>query len=283
MKMNEEKRIIKAYRAEDIGEIIKFLQNFPNKSYKDNPYFRHLEALIEYGKPTGNYQIIQLKFHKMIYLLGTIVFTPGQRTLFFPGFRKLTIPHPYTKRIHQIHHITCEKSMKKGHIKFRNRNIHFPDFLTEEMSIYYFWFGLVIDKPQVLFSIPKHKELIKFPSKMKNDVDRRINLIRDFSKKGIGFDIGGKNIAPNEFLNFEFFLTQNQNCNSSDLLRIPLGSHNADFKDGEVYPSMSNIVKDNISSMSSIIRFSILPKNKYNSLNKIKSALFFHYIKPFRK
>ena len=218
----------------------------------------------------------------MIYLLGTIVFTPGQRTLFFPGFRKLTIPHPNTKRIHEIHHITCEKSMKEGHLKFRNRNIQFPDFLTEEVSIYYFWFGLAIDKLQVLFSTPKHKELIKFPSKMKNDIDRRLNLIRGFYKKGIGFDIGERKIEQNEFLNFEFFLTQNQNCNPSDFLRIPLGSHNADFKDGEVYPSMFNIVKDNISGTSSIIRFSILPKNKNNSLNVIKSALFFHYIKPFR-
>ncbi len=155
MKNNEEKRILKVYKAEDKEEIIKFLHKFPNKSYKENPYFKHLETLVEYGKPTGKYQIIQLKYLNTIYLLGTIVFTPGKRTLFFPGFRKLAIPHPNTKNIHEIHQITCEKSMKKGHLKSRNRKMQFPDFLTKEVNIYYFWFGITIDKPQVLFYAPQ--------------------------------------------------------------------------------------------------------------------------------
>ncbi len=86
MKRNEEERILRAYKAEDKEEIKKFLHNFPNKSYKDNPYFRHLETLIELGKPTGKYQIIQLKYLNTIYLLGTIVFTPGKKTLFFQDF-----------------------------------------------------------------------------------------------------------------------------------------------------------------------------------------------------
>lgn len=282
MKRNEEKRILKVYKAEDKEEIIKFLHNFPNKSYKDDPYFRHLETLIEFGKPTGKYQIIQLKYLNKIYLLGTIVFTPGKRTLFFPGFRKLVIPHPKTKIIHKIHHITCEKSMKEGHIKFRNRKIQFPDFLTKEINIYYFWFGLAIDKPEVLFNAPKHKELIKFPTKMKDDINRRLNLIEDFYKTSLGFGLGNRKIRQNEFLNFEFFLTQNQNFDTSDFLRIPLGSSIADFKDGEAYFSMFNDVRDNISGISSIIRLSILPKNRNNLLNLRKSALFFHYVKPFK-
>jgi len=282
MKRNEEERILRAYKAEDKEEIKKFLHNFPNKSYKDNPYFRHLEPLIELGKPTGKYQIIQLKYLNTIYLLGTIVFTPGKKTLFFPGFRKLEIPHPKTKIIHNIHHITCVKSMKEGHIKFRNRKIRFPDFLTNKIDIYYFWFGLAIDKPQVLFSLPKHKELIKFPIKIGDDINRRLNLIEDFYKKGLGFDIGNRKIKQNEFLNFEFFLTQNQNFDTSDFLIIPLGSSNADFKDDEAYFSMFNDVRDNISGISSIIRLSILPKNRNNLLNVRKSALFFHYVKPFK-
>ena len=282
MKDNKEKRILKVYKAEDKEEIIKFLHKSPNKSYKDNPYFKHLETLIEYGNPPGEYQIIQLKYLNTIYLLGTIVFSQGKRTLFFPGFRKLSIPHPNTKIFHEIHHITCEKSLKSGHLKFRNREIEFPDFLTKEENIYYFWFGLAIDKPQVLFYAPKHKELIKFPSKIKNDTNRRLNLIEELYKTGLGFDIGERKIMQNEFLNFEFFLTQNQNFDTSDFLRIPLGSHNADFKRGGAFPSMFRFVKNNISGNSSIIRLSILPKNNKNSLNLRKSALFFHYIKPFK-
>ncbi len=107
-------------------------------------------------------------------------------------------------------------------------------------------------------------------------------MIEDFYKTGLGFDIGDRKIRQNEFLNFELFLTQNQNFDTSDFLRIPLGSYNADFKHGEAYPSMFNNVKDNISGISSIIRLSILPKNNKNSLNVRKSALFFHYIKPFK-
>ncbi len=135
----------------------------------------------------------------------------------------------------------------------------------------------------MLFYAPKHKELIKFPIKIKDDIDRRLNLIEDFYKTGLGFNIGDRKIRQNEFLNFEFFLTQNQNFDTSDFLRIPLGSHNADFKHDEAYPSMFNNVKDNISGISTIIRFSILPKNKNNLLNVRKSALFFHNIKPFKK
>ncbi len=108
--------------------------------------------------------------------------------------------------------------MKEGHIKFRNRKIQFPDFLTKEINIYYFWFGLAIDKPEVLFNAPKHKELIKFPIKMKDDINRRLNLIEDFYKTGLSFDIGNRKIRQNEFLNFEFFLTQNQNFDTSDFL-----------------------------------------------------------------
>jgi len=283
MKGHEEKKILKVYKAKDNEEIIKYLHKFPNKSYKTNPYIRHLETLIDYGKPTGKYHIIQVKYLNTIFLLGTIVFTPGKRTLFFPGFQKLVIPHPKTKSIHEIHHITCEKSMKEGHLKFRNRKTQFPDFLTREINIYYFWFGLTIDKPEVLFKAPKHRELIKFPIKMKNDVDRRLTLIEEFCKVSLGFNIGDREIKQNQFLNFEFFLTPNQNYNTFDFLQIPLGSSNADFQNSETYPSMFINVKDDLSDISTIIRFSILPKNKNNLLNVRKSALFFHHIKPFKK
>ncbi|HEA70477.1 hypothetical protein LCGC14_0753800 [marine sediment metagenome] len=280
MKGFEEKKILKAYKAKDNEEIIKYLNKFPNKSYRTNPYIRHLETLIDNGKPTGKYHIIQLKYLKTIFLLGTIVFTSGKRILFFPGFQKLVIPHPKTKNIHEIHHITCEKSMKEGHLKFRNKKTQFPDFLTREINNVYFWFGLTIDKPEVLFKTPKYRELIKFPIKMKKDIERRLSLIEEFYKGSLSFDIGDKEIKQNQFLNFEFFLTPNQNYNTSD---FPLGSSNADFHDGETYPSMFINVKDDLKDISTIIRFSILPKNKNNLLNVRKSALFFHYVKPFKK
>lgn len=118
---------------------------------------------------------------------------------------------------------------------------------------------------------------------MKNDVDRRLTLIEEFCKVSLGFNIGDREIKENQFLNFEFFLTPNQNYNTFDFLQIPLGSSNADFQNGETYPSRFINVKDDLSDISAIIRFSILPKNKNNLLNVRKSALFFHYIKPFKK
>ncbi len=279
--MKKDKKVIRAYRAEDINEIINYIHSFPKRSYIDNPYLRHFERLVEFGKPPGQYQVIQLKYYSKIYLLGTIVFSQGYRTLFFPGFSKLSIPHPMTNKFHEIHHITCEKSLKNGHLKFRNRKIKFPDFLTKKENICYFWFGLSIDKPDVLFNRYKHRELIKFPKEIKSDINRRLKLINDFYRTGFGFNIGEITINQDEFLNFEFFLTKSSNFDNSDFLKIPIASSDADFKEGKDYPSMFNSITDVNSDRCIIIRFSILPKNTKNSLNLNKSSLFFNYVKPF--
>lgn len=112
MKENNHK-IIKAFKAEDLEEVKKFLKEFPEETYKKNPYLRHLEVLIDYGKPPGQYHTILLKRDGQNYLIGTIVFSQGEKIIFFPGIQNLFVPSPITKKSYNIHHITCEKSLKE--------------------------------------------------------------------------------------------------------------------------------------------------------------------------
>ncbi len=282
MKENN-KKIIKAFKAEDLEAVKKFLKEFPDRTYKNNPYLRHIEVLIDYGKPPGQYHTIQLKKDGQNYLIGTIVFSHGERIIFFPGIQKMFVPSPITKKSYNIHHITCDKSLKEGHLKFRDRNIRFPDFLLQKVNNIHFWFGLAIDKPEVLFSRTKHKELLKIPKKIGVDVQRRLSLINQYCQKGFGFNIKSRTINSQEFLNFEFFIKKNGNFDLSENLNIPIGSYNADFKGGRQYPTTISHAKDNESSQMVIIRFSILRKNKENSLSLRKSSLFFHYLKSFNK
>ena len=282
MKENN-KKIITAFKAEDLEEVKKFLKEFPEKTYKKNPYLRHLEVLIDYGKPPGQYHTIQLKKDGQNYLIGTIVFSHGERIIFFPGIQNLLVPSPITKKSYNIHHLTCEKSLKEGHLKFRDRNIRFPDFMLQKVNNLYFWFGLAIDKPTVLFSRTKHKELVKIPKKIGSDVQRRLSWINQYCQKGFGFDIKSRTINSQEFLNFEFFIKKDGKSDLSEILNIPIGSYNADFKDGRQYPTTISHAKDNKSNQMVIIRFSILSKNKENSLSLRKSSIFFYYLKPFNK
>ena len=282
MKENN-KKIIKAFKAEDLEEVKKFLKEFPEKTYKKNPYLRHLEVLIDYGKPPGQYHTILLKKDGQNYLIGTIVFSQGKKIIFFPGIQNLFVPSPITKKSYNIHHITCEKSLKEGHLKFRDRNIRYPDFLLRKVNHLYFWFGLAIDKPAVLFSRTKHKELVKIPKKISSDVQRRLSLINQYCQKGFGFDIKSRTINSQEFLNFEFFIKKDGKFDLSEIQNIPIGSYNADFKGGRQYHARISHTIESKSNHLIILRFSILLKNKENSLSLRKSSLFFYYLKPFNK
>jgi len=272
--MKLEKRILKAYKAEDLTEVKKYLRENKNKSFGKNPYLRHLQILFQDGKPPGDYYFIQLKHFGRLYLIGILVFSTGQRILFFPGFQDLKIRDSKNKQSFNIHHITCERSLKVGHLKFYNRNIKFPNLPIKKVGEFYFWFGLAIDKPQVLYHTLKHKELIKIPKKDKNYVDRRINISNTSYNQGFGFDLRNTNIDKNEFLNFEFLLKKGLNFNRGDLLKLPVNSCCAEFKKEEFYKGMTRNIYNNKSDICFIFRLSILNKNRDNALNINKSAIY---------
>lgn len=134
-------------------------------------------------------------------------------------------------------------------LKFYDRQIKFPNLTTKKVGEFYFWFGLAIDKPQVFYHTPKHKELIKIPKKDKNDVDRRINTSNTSYNQGFGFALQNTNIDKNEFLNFEFLLKKGLNFNRGDLLRLPVNTFYAEFKEGEFYKGMILNTYDNKSDI----------------------------------
>ncbi|MFW9972190.1 MAG: hypothetical protein ACFFDF_18535 [Candidatus Odinarchaeota archaeon] len=267
--MNEEKRIIKSYRAEDEDEIREYLKNNVIEENLNNPYLRHLNILFKYGKPPGDYHIIQLKSFNKIYLLGVIIFSLGGRLLFFPSFKDMQIFNQKSKKYCAIDHITCEKSLKKTHLKFKDRSIRFNSIPIKKVGNYNFWFGFSIDKPKILYSTSKKRYLIRSTKENKNHFKERIDLSNISYKEGFGFDIQEEKIDNSKFLNFEIFIKKGSNHELKDLISIPINSYNANFTSSHNIRTMIRQIYNKKFNFNFIIRMAILEKNKDNKLSKV--------------
>lgn len=172
------------------------------------PFLSPLEITFKEGKPAGKIAFLTLKYEDKDYVFGTIVYSKGERFVFYSGLKDLSFNDTFSKKQGIINHITLEKDKKKFHIKLQDANTEIPIFRPikiEKDHIY--WFSFAMKHPSLLKQLKHLKFNFIVPS---SAAKKRLKFI-DNSFKEITHKIltlPEEMLYNDEFINIDFYLSK---------------------------------------------------------------------------
>lgn len=182
---------------------------------------RPFRQLFHAGKPIGKINYIFFKGNKWpTRILGALCFTPGKRLLFFPGLNHRKINWKLSRGGKKISfffnyglldHFTLERDFKRWHATIitspsepKPKRPSFRTYRVDRNTI--FWFGLTIQKPEVLEMTPEeHRMIFSCPPR---DSERRAKLLVE-AREGAIFHLvhlEKVKIRFDDFVHFDFFI-----------------------------------------------------------------------------
>ena len=185
------------------------------------PFLSPFEVLLTKGRPIGKIAYLALEYEEKLYAFGTIVYSVGDRFIFFSGVTDPRIYDTISKKKGELSHITLEANKDKFHIKFKDTKTKAPIFRTDEIEKdYYYWFSLALKHPTVLLPLKHLKFNFDFP---KGDGKRRLNEL-GISRKDIidkVLTLPENKLYDDEFIDFDFYITR-QDIDDKNTKLIPI-------------------------------------------------------------
>lgn len=216
--MEEEKHTIS---LELLFDGIKFDEKGESTLEPNGALFRPLRQLAEEGKPIGKINYIFYKEKKVLYILGSLCYSPGGRVLFFPGIKNRVIrwvtkqrgrPPALAKDI-IADHLTLDCNLKSGHITTRTIDNKskvlekVSSFATKKIADGVFWFAISVKNASLLERLVK-RSTFSFTSPA-SDAERRSDEVIKAREGAIFHVVSLADDAVSttgEFIHFRFFL-----------------------------------------------------------------------------
>jgi hypothetical protein len=185
---------------------------------QDSALVRPFHKALQDGKPVGKINYIFYEEGKDYFILGSFVYSPGNKIIFFPGIidtrliRSVEEGEILSKGIlHNVDHISLESNLRVYHMTLKQKKIDgskYPRKNTHPVKDDIFlWFSMGIRNNKVLEKAPKTQE-IKLKWNDYAELKRKFRFI-DESRGNANFNVTCVNDQPEEnyYINFEFFVS----------------------------------------------------------------------------
>ena len=195
------------------------------------PFLKPFEILFNEGKPVGKINFQVLKIGNECFALGSLNYSKRNRFIFFPGLTDTKVYDNQYKISGDLEHITCEWNLSSFHIKLKDSKERIPDYpVTKIQEGHYYWFTVSIQTPEYLQELKDFEFQFSAPD---TDQERRISeflaSIEEIENKVI--TLPGKNLNPDEFLNFNFYISLMDSFDDKNIkVLCPFGEPTEDFK-----------------------------------------------------
>src|SRR6266487_6314261 len=185
---------------------------------QDSALVRPFHKALHDGKPVGTINYIFYEEGKDYFILGSFVYSPGNKIIFFPGIidtrliRSVEEGEILSKGIlHNVDHLSLESSLRVYHMTLKQKKIDgskFPRKNTHRVKDDIFlWFTMGVRNTSVLEKAPKTQE-IKLKWINYAELKRKFRFI-DESRGNSNFNVTCVNEQPQDdyYINFEFFVS----------------------------------------------------------------------------